>query len=105
MHWLHQHGFSYKTPAKVPAKSDQERQESFIAGYQKLKDLLPDDAVILFGDGVHPTMQTKVTHGWIETGDNKPIQTTASRTRLNLMGAINLEGLRLTHKTYNTINS
>ena len=103
--WLHQHKFSYKAPARVPAKSDSEQQKAFIRDYNKLKDSLPDDAVILFGDGVHPTMETKLSAGWIKTGVNKPVKTTASRTRINLFGAINLVDLTLVSKTYQTIDS
>jgi transposase len=105
LQWLHQHDFSYKSPAKVPAKADATQQAAFIATYEALKTSLPKDAIILFGDGVHPTMQTKVTHGWIAVGENKPIKTTASRTRINLMGAINLENLKITYSHYETINS
>lgn len=103
--WLHRHRFSYKSPARVPAKCDPEQQAAFIREYQQLKDSLPDDAVILFGDGVHPTMETKLSGGWIRTGTNKPLKTGASRTRVNLLGAINLTDLTLTSKTYETINS
>lgn len=103
--WLHQHRFSYKSPARVPAKCDSAQQEVFIREYQQLKDTLPNDAVILFGDGVHPTMETKLSSGWIRRGKNKPIKTGASRTRVNLLGAINLTDLSLISKTYKTINS
>lgn len=103
--WLNQHSFSYKSPARVPAKCDPEQQKVFIREYCQLKESLPDDAVILFGDGVHPTMETKLSGGWIKTGTNKPIKTSASRTRINLLGAINLADLTLTKKTYKTINS
>jgi hypothetical protein len=52
----------------------------------------PEDEPILlgslFGKGVHPTMATKVTCVWIRTGTRKPIKTTASRRRINLMGPL-----------------
>lgn len=60
---------------------------------------------MLFGDGVHPTMATKVTYGWIKMGTNKPIATTASRTRMNLMGALNLETMQIIIGSYETIDS
>jgi len=83
VNWLHQHRFSYKSPARVPAKCDPEQQASFVKAYQQLKDSLPENAVILFGDGVHPTMETKLSGGWIRTSINKPIKTGASRTQLH----------------------
>ena len=41
-------------------------------------------------DAVHPTQATKITAGWIRTGVDKTIETTGSRTRLNIVGAIRL---------------
>jgi len=91
--WLHRNGFSYKKPKGYPYKADKEKQEEFIAKYDKLKaNLSPKDG-ILFMDACHPSMATKVTHGWIKKGIDKPIETTASRTRMNLIGALNLSNL------------
>ncbi|MFG5054338.1 IS630 family transposase, partial [Vibrio cholerae] len=33
---------------------------------------------------------TKLSHGWIRTGQDKAIETTGSRSRLNIVGALNL---------------
>jgi transposase len=56
-------------------------------------------------DAVHPTQATKVTRGWIRTGIDKIINTTGSRTRLNIIGAIRLEHLSNTVTAqYKTIN-
>jgi hypothetical protein len=35
-------------------------------------------------------MATKISFGWIKKGQSKPIETTASRTRINLIGALEL---------------
>jgi transposase len=103
--WMHTHGFSFKKPKGTPAKADPVRQEAFIQAYEKLLTETPENEPILFGDGVHPTMATKVTYGWIRTGVNKPIATIASRTRMNLMGALNLESMQVTIGSYETIDS
>jgi transposase len=103
--WMHNHGFSFKRPKEHPAKADPSQQEAFIISYEKLLNETPEDEPILFGDGVHPTMATKVTYGWIRKGLNKIIETTASRTRLNLMGSINLESMKVTIGSYETIDS
>jgi len=103
--WLHHNGFSYKQPKKTPAKADPAKQEEFIDKYNDLLNCTPEDEPILFGDGIHPTMATKVTSGWIRTGVDKPIATTASRTRINLMGAINLETMKVTLDQYETLDS
>lgn len=91
--WLHQHGFSYKQPKGVPHKFDVEKQAAFIEHYEALKASLNDDTPLLFMDAVHPTQATKITAGWIKKGIDKPIETTGSRTRLNIVGAIRLDHL------------
>lgn len=103
--WLHKHGFSYKQPKGVPHKFSVEKQAEFIRDYEALKALVADDEPLLFIDAVHPTQATKVTSGWIKTGVDKPIETTGSRTRLNIIGAIRLGFLSeaITHQ-YKTIN-
>jgi transposase len=88
--WLHRNGFSYKKPKGYPYKASAEQQEKFVAAYNKLKATIPSDDCILFMDSCHPSMATKLSYGWIKTGQSKPIETTASRTRINLIGAINL---------------
>ena len=103
--WLHAHKFSYKKPKNTPAKADPTKQEAFIKAYEELLNSSPEDEPILFGDGVHPTMATKTTYGWIRKGTDKPILTSASRTRINLLGAINLEKMQVTISDYETINS
>jgi transposase len=103
--WLHRQGFSYKKPKGIPAKADSEKQAAFIKYYEELLNKTPEDEPIEFGDGVHPTMATKITYGWIRTGISKPILTTASRTRVNLMGSINLESMEVTIGSYETIDS
>lgn len=103
--WLHQHGFSYKKPKGVPHKFDTEKQEKFIKEYKELKEKVPEAEPILFMDAVHPTQATKITAGWIRKGVDKPIETTGSRTRLNIVGAIRLEHLSDTIvERYDTVN-
>ena len=83
--WLHQNGFSYKQPKGVPHKFDEQKQAVLIEEYKKLRDSVSDDEPILFMDAVHPTQATKVTSGWIRKGVDKPIETTGSRTRMNIV--------------------
>ena len=103
--WLQANKFSYKKPKNTPAKADPVKQEAFIKTYEELMNTTPEEEPILFGDGVHPTMATKTVYGWIRKGTDKPILTTASRTRMNLLGAINLEKMKVTVSSYETINS
>jgi transposase len=103
--WLHQNHFSYKKPKGVPHKFDPEKQAAFIKYYEKLKTSLEDNEPLLFMDAVHPTQATKITAGWIKKGVDKPIETTGSRTRLNIIGAIRLGCLSETIvDRYDTVN-
>jgi len=103
--WLHRNGFSYKKPKGRPHKADLEKQAAFIKEYEALKKSAGLDEPILFIDSVHPTQATKMTYGWIRKGKEKEVNTTASRTRLNIIGAIQLENLSNTiSEQYKTIN-
>lgn len=103
--WLNRQGFSYKKLKGVPAKCNVEEQAKFVAYYAHLSRRTPEDEPIEFGDASHPTMATKISYGWIRKGFDKPINTTASRTRLNLLGSINLEDMSLTISSYDKVNS
>jgi transposase len=103
--WLHRHDFSYKKPKGVPHKFDEEKQAEFIKYYEVLKNSLDEDEPLLFMDAVHPTQATKITAGWIKKGVDKPIETTGSRTRLNIVGAIRLGCLsEMIVDRYDTVN-
>jgi transposase len=93
--WLKEHKFSYKHPKNVPAKADLEKQEEFIEKYLGLVADTPINEPILFMDSAHPTMATKTVCGWIKRGVDKPIGQTASRTRVNIMGAIELSTMKV----------
>jgi transposase len=102
--WLHQHNFSYKYPKGVPHKFDEEKQAVFIEEYKALKAQAVDES-IFFIDAMHPTQATKVSCGWIKKGHDKAIETTGSRTRLNLVGAINLNNLSAAQvRRYDKVN-
>jgi transposase len=103
--WLARNNFSYKKPKGTPAKADPEKQAEFMKYYEDLLNSLAEDEPIEFADAVHPTMATKITYGWIRKGSDKLIATTASRTRVNLLGSINLETMGVTISSYETIDS
>lgn len=105
--WLHRNGFTYKKPSGVPHKFSKEKKRQFIEYYEELKTTVGDEPV-LFIDGVHPTQATKISYGWIRKGQKKAVKTTGSRTRLNIMGALNLKALTspliCEYKTLNEYN-
>lgn len=103
--WLYRHKFSYKKPHAVPSKAAPVKQAEFIEQYNTLMRTTPEDEPIEFGDGVHPTMATKIGRGWIRTGQEKQIETIASRSRMNYFGSINLEKMSISIASYETIDS
>ena len=104
--WLTRNGFVYKRPKGIPHKADKAKQQTFIDTYEQLKNTVLDDEPILFMDAVHPTQATKITCGWIRKGTDKLINTTGSRTRINLIGAIKLGCLsEAITSDYPTINA
>ena len=99
--WLRRHNFSYKKPKGYPSKADLAKQHEFVEIYDQLKEQSEaNNEPILFIDGVHPTMQTKMACGWIRKGQEKEVPTTASKTRINVMGAINLHNMTAVTEEY-----
>lgn len=104
-YWLHKYGFSFKKPKLVP-RADPEAQAAFIKYYEELEArACKAGEPVLFIDSVHPSQQTRAAYGWIRTGEEKVIKITSARKRLNVMGAINLEDMKFTYSTFETINS
>ncbi|MBD2811685.1 IS630 family transposase [Xenorhabdus sp. Vera] len=107
--WLHRQGFSYKKPMGTPHKFDVDKQYQFIEHDNALKEeCVQNNEPILFIDAVHPTQSTKLSYGWMKSGREnvKVIETTGSRTRLNIMGALNLQRIEDTViREYPTINA
>ncbi len=103
--WLHRHAFSYKKPKGFPHNDNPKLQEEFITAYEKLNSEVGVEEPILFMDAVHPTQATKLSYGWLRTGKTKHVETTGSRTRLNIVGAIQLGNIAETVTAqYETIN-
>ena len=104
--WLHRNGFSWKKPTGVPHKLSEEKQPQFMAEYEALKLTAGDKEPILFIDAVHPTQSTKLSGGWIRRGERKPVKTTGSRPRMNIIGALCLNDIaRTVTADYKQINA
>lgn len=102
--WLKNNNFTYKKPKLAP-EADSGLQERFIEHYEQLLNKASvDNTPILFGDGVHPSQQTRPTYGWIKKGKDKVIEVNSARKRLNILGAINLETMKFEYQDYKTIN-
>lgn len=105
INWLKKHRFSYKKAEGVPKGLKIWLQERWVKSYEKLKDKLGSDEIILFLDSFHPSMATKLSYGWFHKDSVKPVKTTAQRSRLNITGAIDLTKMDVTTADYKTVNS
>lgn len=103
--WLKRNRFSFKKSQPAPAKADLQAQAEFIDKYRDLKDALPEGEVLLFLDAAHPTMATKLGYGWSTKGERKVVATTAGKTRINVIGTLNAQTLKLVATFPATVNS
>ena len=104
-HWLQRHGFSYKKPAVVPGKANEQQQREWIAEYEKLRAELPEDEAICFTDGVHPSHNVQTAYGWIKKGVRKEIPANSGRSRLNLSGAVDVISHKVIIQSDKTLNA
>lgn len=102
---LHRLGFAYKQTTLVPGKLDEQAQAAWLKGYKKLAARLPENEVILFGDGVHPEHNVHATKAWIKKGEQKRIPTNTGRKRLNINGALNIEQMSTVVHFAETLNA
>src|SRR3990170_9120906 len=103
--WLQRHDFSYKKPALVPGKANEQQQRAWLEEYEKLKQSLPPNETICFIDGVHPTHNVQPAYGWIQKGVRKEIQANTGRSRLNLSGALDVVSHNVVIQEDQTLNA
>lgn len=103
--WLKRKRFSFKKSEPVPAKANIQAQAEFITQYRALKEALPEGESVFFMDAAHPTMATKLGYGWSHKGQRKIVATTSGRTRVNVIGTLNAQTLKLVTTFPETVNS
>ena len=104
--WLKKNEFTYKKPKAVPANQDISAQKEFVSFYETLmNEAAEKEEPVLFGDSVHPSQQTRPAYGWVRKGKEYVLEVNSGRKRINVMGALELSTMRLTYKTFDTINS
>jgi transposase len=90
--WLERNRFVYKKPKAMPYKACAKEQEVFVEKYKALKcAAAKNNEPILFMDAAHPTQATKLAYGWIEKGKDKIVHSNGTRTRINVVGAVQLD--------------
>lgn len=103
--WLQRHDFSYKKPALVPGKANEQQQREWLAEYEKLKQNLSADETICFMDGVHPTHNVQPVYGWIQKGVRKELPTNSGRSRINLSGVVDVINHKVLVQEDKTLNA
>lgn len=102
---LHRLGFVYKQTTLIPGKLDEAKQATFEKQYEKLRDTLPEDEAILFGDGVHPSHNVHATKAWIKKGQDKQVPTNTGRKRLNINGVLDIDKMETVVHFADTLNA
>ncbi|MEK7153264.1 MAG: IS630 family transposase [Patescibacteria group bacterium] len=102
---LHRLGFVYKQTTLIPGKLDEAKQAAFKQAYEKLRDALPEDEAIMFGDGVHPSHNVHATKAWVKKGQDKQVKTNTGRKRLNINGVLDIETMETVTYFSDTINA
>lgn len=102
---LHRLGFVYKQTTLIPGKLDEKAQAKCKKEYERLRDNLPEDEVILFGDGVHPSHNVHATKAWIKKGESKQVPTNTGRKRLNINGVLDIEKMETVVHFAETLNT
>lgn len=102
---LHRLGYVYKKPKIVPGKADATSQKDFLDDYEKLKKNKAKEDVIMFMDAVHPQHNPVMASGWIKRGKDFQIMTNTGRKRLNINGAIDIDGFNLVLHYDQTVNT
>ena len=103
---LHRIGYVYKKTKQVPMKVDEMVQAEFIEHFKQLQAEKTKEEVHYFIDGVHPTLNSEASYGWIEKGEEHQISSNSGRTRMNILGALNPNDITdIFKKEYKTINS
>jgi transposase len=88
---LHRLDLVFRKPRPMPRKLDVDKQETFIANYEKLRNGLGARETIVFVDAVHPQHQSRSAGCWAPKDEKIVIEQNSGRQRLNIHGAIDLE--------------
>lgn len=88
---LHTQGYTYKKPKLVPAYSDSELQEEFLACFSSFMKTKKDNEAVFFVDAVHAIHNSMPSYGWIKKGKTQELKSNTGRSRLNIHGAMNAE--------------
>ena len=103
---LHRMDYVYKKPKITPGKlPDRGAQEAFVEQYRQIKRTKGNNDPVYFMDGIHPQHNSVAAYGWIKRGVNKSIPSNTGRQRVNINGAIDIDGLEAVTEFGESINA
>ena len=82
----------HRKPQSVSRKLDETRQKAFIEAYESLLNARPGDEAVMSVDAVHPTHAPRPRGCWGSKDTKVAVDQTSGHQRMNLHGAIDLEG-------------
>lgn len=89
-HLLHRLGFTDKLTTPVSCQANAEAPAGFLDELAVLEAHVGrGEAVLCYTDATYPTHNTRCTHAWCAVGEERPLLTVSSRTRVNLNAALN----------------
>jgi transposase len=97
-------GYVYKRPKLVPGKADPDAQKAFLEKYENLKKNSDEGDVLLFMDATHPQHNPVIGRGWIKRQAH-PIKSNTGRRRLNINGAIDIQGMSAEFRFDDTVDA
>jgi len=92
---LHRMGYVYKKPKKMPKVAPVDVQQGFVERYNGIIEGLGPDDSLLFMDGAHPLHNSVAAHGWFKRGSSSNIPSNTGRKRVNINGALDIRGKRV----------
>jgi transposase len=102
---LHSMNFSYKKPEGLPAKADPSEQEKWLEDFMLFLMARPSNEPAFYFDAFHPAMTTKIGYGWSLKGAPEIVETTGAKTRVNVVGSLNLSTLNMVSTFPDWVNS
>lgn len=102
---LHRLGFVYKKTKAVPGKANAQAQEAFLEEYEKLKKNKASSSPVYFADATHPQHNTQLAYAWVRKGEERQILSNTGRRRLNINGALDIQGMSAVIRYEETVNA
>jgi transposase len=97
--------FSHQTIVKLPGKCPIEKQSLWVENFETKLANPNANEIILFGDSVHPTHNSRYSKIWTLQGQPRYIQNNTGREHLNICGLYNIDSQEFIYQQTETVNA